>query len=373
MLPKPPGALHSSGVVVLNSLVDIGGRNKREFYFLDMTTGIMTTVEGGGAYGVSPDRSRVAYGTAHIDDQDRITDRKLGIADARGQALTVLPWKDEWGSWLSWVGNQRFVFVNRVSWPDTLLVLDLADSSQHLLIPDFPDFAPILYPTAFHPNWDGWFNVMYDPTLTRAVYPRLIPNADTKTYALWDTQARATVATFEDIFALPVDDDGIYPMPHWSPDGSQFVFLGLVPGREPTSETQLELYRVSRDGQTEQLTHLTSIVYPQEDALSWSPDGRYLAMYLDRWRSSSDKTQVAVLDMNSLAIKDFCLSVTYQGAYYGGISGATPIWSPDGTQFLVVDWYEEDHRRVILIDIDHNTATQIAEDMEPIGWMLGAP
>ncbi len=41
---------------------------------------VRVVVENGGAYGVSPDRTRVAYGTALLDDQDRVSNEELVIA-----------------------------------------------------------------------------------------------------------------------------------------------------------------------------------------------------------------------------------------------------------------------------------------------------
>jgi hypothetical protein len=37
---------------------------------------------------------------------------------------------------------------------------------------------------------------------------------------------------------------------------------------------------------------------------------------------------------------------------------------------LVQDWYEKDHSRVILVDIERGVAVQVAENMEAVGWML---
>ena len=58
------------------------------------------------------------------------------------------------------------------------------------------------------------------------------------------------------------------------------------------------------------------------------------------------------------------------GEGYGGDLPPAPIWSPDSQQFLVVDWYEKEHSRVVLVDIAQGFAAQIAEDMEPLGWMV---
>jgi hypothetical protein len=71
--------------------------------------------------------------------------------------------------------------------------------------------------------------------------------------------------------------------------------------------------------------------------------------------------RVALLDTETLQVTDYCIPVGKQQLYQ------PPIWSPDSTQFLVVDRHEENHRRVILVDIVQGFAAVIAEDMEPVG------
>ncbi len=373
VLPTVPLNADPKGVAILNSTVNLGGRYKREFLMLDMATNRTQTVENGGANSVSPDRSMLVYGVSVLSDHDEVIKHDLVIADARGQILKAIPWDKEWLSLLGWVDNQRLVFVQKVGLPDTLLVFNPFDGTQQLHQPDFPRIAPVTSATAFHPSWSGWFNVMYDPTLTRAVYPRLVgPSDEIMTYAIWDTSEQQLVSTLENIFAIPSDAGDIYPMPHWSPDGSHFVFLGLV--QRPAQSAELELFRVSRDGIAEQLTQLSPIAaFPQDSSLTWSPDGRHIAMFLDWSKDSGYQASVAVLDITTLEIKNYCLLITYGGEGYGGIAASTPVWSPDGNQFLIVDWYSQNHRRVILVDIAQSFAAEVAQDMEPIGWMASLP
>ena len=128
----------------------------------------------------------------------------------------------------------------------------------------------------------------------------------------------------------------------------------------------LELYEVSRDGQTKQLTQLAPTAYVWESSFSWSPDSRYLAMFLaPHLGAANEPARVAVLDTTTLNVIDYCLPITSSGK--GPIW--SPIWSPDSRQFVITDWYEQDHRHMILVDIENNIAAQIADDVEPVGWI----
>jgi Tol biopolymer transport system component len=186
------------------------------------------------------------------------------------------------------------------------------------------------------------------------------------TYAVWDISQRRLVTTLDEIFSSFLLT-GNFPIPKWSPDGSRFVFQGFNPTADPVN---IELYEVNRDGQTKQLTQLAPAAYVWEPSFSWSPDGRYIAMFLgSQLGAPYEKARVAVLDTLTLNVIDYCVSVTFLGDGYGG-GPLVPIWSPDGLQFVITDRYEKDHRRVILVDIENNSAAKIADDMEPVGWMV---
>jgi dipeptidyl aminopeptidase/acylaminoacyl peptidase len=206
--------------------------------------------------------------------------------------------------------------------------------------------------------------VIYDPTMTQAIYPRFVAEEkELLTYGLWDMSNNELIASFENIFAVPAIQNNIFPSPHWSPDGSQFVFEGAF----MVSDTlvQFELYRVNREGQIEQLTHLTSLLIVDSSNLSWSPDGRYLAIFLNKWGGTiadAESSRLAVLDMETLQITDYCIQVSQIG-----VMSATPLWSPGSTQLLITDL---GYSHVILVDLVQGFAAQIAQNMEAVGWML---
>ena len=154
------------------------------------------------------------------------------------------------------------------------------------------------------------------------------------------------------------------PKPIWAEDGSRFVFVG----HDFRSELSgFELLQVSRDGQIEQLTNLTSIARFRDLLFSWSPDSRKIAMLLDI-RPEVDGDDVLILDLETKNIIDTCISVR---ANYDALEGIPRIWwSPDGKQFLVKDWLDEAHSRIILIDIEQGFAAQIAENVRLNGWMI---
>ena len=163
--------------------------------------------------------------------------------------------------------------------------------------------------------------------------------------------------------------DFILSVPRWSPDGSRLVVEG------PTSDqSDLELFLISRDGQIEQLTNLNAYSHIVYLNYSWSPDGQYVAAWVADKESTvnlaKNEAELVIIDTRTRLVTDTCIRVKYRGTGYGGRPPTAPFWSPDGKQLVVMDWYEADHRRVILVDPARGLATQIAQDMEPVGWML---
>lgn len=379
--------MSSNGVLILqNRAVQSDGSLELGTIHLDVQSGQINkiTMEGEVQIGqiVSPNRKLVAYERVTYNTTGKIAKTELVVADAKDQPLHVMPWEDGWILIPAWLDNQRLVInfsdpkseESASKKPATLLVLDPFRGERQILIPDFPRILNT-HPTVLDilPFWEGWQGAIYDPTLTRAVYPRFVDDNDEMyTYAIWDPSKRQLIATLDEVFSSPSAFGGNFPMPKWFPDGSRFVFQGQA---LKANELEVELYEVGRDGQVKQLTHLSSVAYIWESSYSWSPDGRHIAMFLGPPLGAAfEKARVAVLDTATLNVTDYCVNITFSGEGYGGGGPLwAPIWSPDGRQFVITDWYEKNHRRVILVDIEKNIATQIVEDMEPVGWMVSEP
>ena len=381
----PLNQIMSNGIVILDSREStVDNRYKPDLFLLDMATSRTTQIamqdERQTSHIVSPDKKLMAYESVTYNSTNNIMKKdELVIANALGERLITIPWEKGWVGMPTWLDNERLVInasglnpeENAGDKPATLLILNPFSRKLQILKPDFPKVLDIHATlSAILPFWEGWSGAIYDPTLTRAIYPiYLDDNEDWFTYAIWDPSQRRLIATLEDIYAV-ASSNTAYPMPKWSPDGSQFVFQGVVPARDPM---KYELYAVSRDGETKQLTNLSSVAYVWESTYSWSPDGRYIAMFLSPPIGGvrSDNAHVAVLDTTTLAVTDYCVNITLSGEGYGSGSPLwSPIWSPDGHQFVITDWYEKDHRHVVLVDIEKKIAVKVAEDVEPVGWMI---
>lgn len=311
----------------------------------------------------SPDRRTMAYVNLIYDERHNLIGEELVIADAEGIPLKVVPWEERWQT-IRGITNDRFIFISynvseidgEIRYPLALLVFDPFSGQAKIINPNFPAFIS----HTRLPFWDEWMGVVYDPTVSYAIYPKDITDqaGEKFTFALWDVKKNRLVNTFESIYSNIKLLSVAAPMPVWSPDGSQFGLVGLfLKGQE----VQFELFKVGKDGQTEQLTHLTDIAAPVGLVFSWSPDNSKIAMNLSS-ASYMKAEHAAILDLKSGQVTDYCVEKH-------GNPEKEPIWSPDGTQIIVYDQYTEKHSRAILIDIVQNFAAVIAEDMEPVGWL----
>ncbi len=370
VLPTLSSEVLSGGIVMLGH--ETGGtadQKQRIYYttFIDMATGqqtqIVTQDENQDQHIVSPDRNYIAFDNLIFNPEKD----ELVIASYDGQRLITIPHEKKWGSILGWTNDQRLLLSydepvidanGKQKTLNSYLVLDPFRDNSMILRPNFPNIDDYLN---YQPFWNGWNGIIYDTTLTRAIYLRFIgSDEDRFTFAIWDVEKQQLISTLEEIYTESSSSGRAAPMPVWAPDGSYF----FVMGQNLTSDGQVmfELYRVSRDGQVEQLTHLTSVAIIKGYTFSLSQDGRKIALYF-RPKYDGKQSHLAVLDLETLDVTDYCIPER-------GYTDRAPIWSPDSTQFLVTDQYDQDHRRVILVDITKDLAVDIAEDIDTLGWMV---
>ena len=372
--PTLPPQAASAGIVILDGHVGAS----LDTFLLDMATGAATLLtkpnENLINVAVSPDRERMAYNRILFDvdgPSSKVIEDKLVIATAEGQVQKAILWEQGWVGITGWLDDERLIINMAGHDPDestrkkadTLLMLDLFTGQRRILRPDFPqiyDTYPVL-------EWEGWSETVYDPTLTRVVYPG--PG-----YVLWDLEVGHALATLVSNLLHP---------PRWSPDGAQFVVAA-----DPTlgeESLAFELFSVSRDGQT--ITQLTHLKAYDSDAdmwgYSWSPDGRQLAFWLSTDSRSaghpdtSTPRRLAVLDLVTQDVTDYCLPLDEYGElgtipiFWEGLP--SPLWSPNGQQLIVESRYDRDASRVILVDLVQGFAAQVAENMQPVGWIKASP
>lgn len=316
---------------------------------------------------VSPDGKWIMYD--HYSE--RTKEDRLVIATAEGKPTwsRIVDFSILW----SWFDNERLIRLEFLeNGKHALQVLNPLTGEHQDLQADFPDSDAFPSNPGFppYPNWNyskGGYPV-YDPTLTRVVYPGTATEIEEEwPVIIWDVKAEQPLAQF-------VTKDYWGETPLWMPDGKQFVFATKLHSKDPSPPAN-EFLVISRDGEVKQLTHFTD--YLEETRItnnySMSPNGSLLAFWILAKPSPFDNAQLAVLNIHTGAVTNYCIkgdSFLDVDAYQESL--ITPIWSPDSTQLLVISRPPENPqlRRVVMVDIVNNYAAQVNQDMEPVGWMV---
>lgn len=310
-------------------------------------------------HSVSPNREYLAYQSRHSNGRGVLLKEVLVVLTADGSVEFEIPIESGWYGPYEWLNDATLGFgisdSNSTFKLDTeaptFMLLNPFTGDRRVLTADYPDFY---YPPVARITW--WSIDNFDPTLTRVVYPKYNAVNDEYSYALWNLQSGLPMDTLVSLFAFPHLTD-VLPTAHWSPDGSQLIVEGI------NSDNQFDLYVVSRDGTVEQATQLWSTAIIDEQNLSWSPDGRYVAMYLLPFGqlASGEPTHLAILDTLTLEVTDFDVFLTA-----GGLLPKPPVWSPDGN-FLFI--YDSAIEATLLVDLSQGTSITLMKGMEPMGWM----
>lgn len=318
---------------------------------------------------VSPRGRFLAYRRVSYDSQGDIIAKALEIVDANGAVRASLAWQKDWTGF-HWLDEERLVMLveivnllERESSLSYLVIFPFTGQQEPITVtpPDVYDIDPV-------PYWNGWGPQVYEPTLTQVAYLRLVEGIEWA-YALWDNQSAQTLVSLQTF--------NNEQRPVWSPMGQRFIVAGSP--IENRAWLKFELYAFDRAGAISKLTNLTAY-YPTTyiQSYSWSPDERYIAFWLNteilpEQDQRFGQQNLAVLDTQTLQVTNYCLPGDFSTSR--AILVSAPIWSPDGQQLILENRYAEQEQasRVILVDIARNFAAQIADQAEPVGWMIAAP
>lgn len=318
-------------------------------------------------FAVSPDGKWVMYD--HYSETTK--EDRLVIATAKGEPIQsqVVDPRFLW----QWFDNQRLIHLGFLE--DGTHVLQLLNpftGERQDLQADFPDSEMFPSNPGFppYPNWDysKGGSPVYDPTLTRVVYPgTAIEKNEEWPIIIWDVKSGQPVAQF-------VTKDYWGETPLWTPDGKQFVFATKLHSKDSYPPAN-EFLAIGRDGEVRELTHFAESFAETRitDNYSMSPDGKLLAFWISAQPSPFEEAQLAVLEIDTGLVTNYCIKGDpFLENGYGQESLIAPIWSPDSTQLLVISRLPENPqlRRVVMVDIVNNFGAQINQDVQPVGWMV---
>jgi len=307
---------------------------------------------------ISPDRKRVLF----LNDAQRIMGVDGRVIWSMSSQLTIYSWLNSDQVWGAIFSAEKTAYV--------IVLNPLTGERQELHQDTYPNN---LFASRYDkPKWDFLGVPIYDPTLSRAVYPECPPGCmklTDKTIVLWDVKNKRILArlTTKDYFGNT---------PVWSQDGKQFViaFDSHFIKTLDTLDQRDEFYLVTRDGLVRQMTRFADYFKFLEipNSYKFSPDGQKVAFWMVSRPEPNDAGYLSILNTESGQVTNYCIKgLTVERAD----SLSAPIWSPDSSQLLVKYGDPNDPNRTgtIVVDIVRDYAAVIAENASPQGWMITSP
>jgi hypothetical protein len=280
-------------------------------------------------FAISLDRNMYAY---RLADQN-----KIFVSNKNNQILATIDSQDFITRWTKngvlvetfMEGGSKITFLN----PFT--------GEKKTLQEDFPNRYIIDYA-----HWGIGRNVYYDPQLNMALY--LAKNENNSKYiSLWNVSANKEIGRISEI----IQDDS--QDAEWSTDSKQVII------RFWKENNQVYLFSIHQDGHLESL--FLDGELSKQDAIQYSlsSNSKKLALWL--FNETSQKWEIAVLDMQTKRVVNCCI----ESKYFPNV----PIWSPNSSSLLFQIDEDTANTSTVLIDLDKNIAVQIAENAKAVGWL----
>jgi hypothetical protein len=335
---------------------------------------------------VSPDRNNIAYDST--DPKTFKSSLVVRSLDDHKRIETPWPFEDSLDM-PRWQDNSHILF--------TLRAEDKNDLShphpyRNALVNPFTREITILRQDFSHIsdkfiNWSIVGSVVYDPTLDYAIYAAWDEDKNEHEYVLWhipsQTQLAALPGNAYGGYAVESGDlilaDGVaYNPPVWSTDGSRAVIISSSPDNLKVDD----IFAVNKEGEIQQLTKFSNQFQASNlRTLSWSPDGEQIAFFINTEPGIGQENRIeqfAILNTQTGEVSMYCLNGDMYGTHALGFIAneeqiPAPIWSPDGTQLIIENRFKETESRLILLDLPSNSAYEVGQNMQPVGWMISEP
>jgi dipeptidyl aminopeptidase/acylaminoacyl peptidase len=307
---------------------------------------------------------------------------RLAVTDSTGKVLVDFDNrldKDYW-SYYNWQSNETIRAV--------MLPTDSDKTLPKLYNPFTKEYRPLRtdWPDVYIGGGLDWkldwlavstmyyegSNIVYDPSLTRVVYPK-----NGEIVSLTDVETGKELASHH--------LSGWGKLPRWSPNGKKLVLIASASA--DSTKASDEFFIVSKDGgEFKRLTYLTNTF--EQVAISeyaWSPDGEQIAFLLNTASGNptveGTQSELAILDVKTGEITSLCFQAISAVTHLGGpvlFAHLQPVWSPSGTQVMVAQWDADSSEAekkygVWVVDLPSLTAVQIDHDKQPAGWMIEIP
>lgn len=323
---------------------------------------------------VSPHNKFLVYHPQGDNIADILVAASNGVVIRRVESNIPATWVG--GNWIS---DEYIRHFRLISWEPLQLqplVINTRTGERLELRMEFPDMEDeigwMVENAALYYRGGKITNVIYDPSLGRAVYPK--KGGFISLYNVPEDREQATIRM-----------QGSDPI--WSPNGQFFTFKGFE------QKTPVEIYIISRDNnQFMPLTYL-STHYPQIrlGSYSWSPDSQKIAFWARKTDKYGEYESLFIFDLASRKIIDTCIegigswgSITGAGLINIGaapsplgknfILGGKLVWSPDSNKIIIAQFDEENQQVIdLLVDLESDVAYPIATGLEPMGWMSDVP
>jgi WD40 repeat protein len=280
------------------------------------------------------------------------------------------------------------------SWGDALWVNDetmlLYIAQPH---PEYPDASPLMIKALLNPLTGEWQptyleglerkqtgTVSFAPDMTRVLFyseaEGRLPEIQ-----LWDREREAILWSQEDLqdTFFTSDSKNWTGSAAWSPDSNWVAFTAVESRNEDGWSLGVGVYLLDREGGAGKIITDFHVRYgPPFTAgtLSWSPDGRYLAMSVSIAGSDSDGPYVQedrfyLYDLKNDDLLDLCWSRELHSGYNSTMR--TLVWSPDSRYLAYVANVSvlEDGQRLprtlILVDIYTGEVIELVENAVRLG------